>query len=283
MSRPVTLASVRWVRRTAAVYLALALSGCAWLNPQVETLSEPDPEPEEVNWIYAEPIPLEPDPIRFIEPVLEPEPVLYVYTLLQEQQPEVVLPDPEAVQWIEVARVTRNDWIILLPKADGSVGAVVLRQGDTTLLLNKAYASAHIEGEGMISALTYDATRVNADFGAALAALPAKPGKFLLYFLEGKDQFSAESEGEVERIFADLATRPAPEISVIGHTDAVGSVDFNDRLSLQRADRVRQELVQRGIPAESITVAGRGKRELLVPTSDGIAEAMNRRVEINVR
>ena len=53
--------------------------------------------------------------------------------------------------------------------------------------------------------------------------------------------------------------------------------------SLQRAERARAELVQRGLPEDNITVTGRGKRELLVPTADGVAEPENRRVEINVR
>jgi flagellar motor protein MotB len=38
-----------------------------------------------------------------------------------------------------------------------------------------------------------------------------------------------------------------------------------------------------GIPEEQVQVAGRGKRELLVPTEDNVSEARNRRVEINVR
>jgi outer membrane protein OmpA-like peptidoglycan-associated protein len=70
---------------------------------------------------------------------------------------------------------------------------------------------------------------------------------------------------------------------VIGHTDSVGTLAYNDRLSLARAERVREMLVAMGIPAARIQAAGRGKRELLVPTDDNVAEARNRRVEINVR
>jgi outer membrane protein OmpA-like peptidoglycan-associated protein len=42
-------------------------------------------------------------------------------------------------------------------------------------------------------------------------------------------------------------------------------------------------LIARGIASESIVAIGRGKRELLVPTADGVAEPRNRRVEILVR
>jgi outer membrane protein OmpA-like peptidoglycan-associated protein len=70
---------------------------------------------------------------------------------------------------------------------------------------------------------------------------------------------------------------------VIGHTDAVGSNPFNDALSQQRAETVRAELIRRGVAPESIQASGRGKRDLLIPTPDGIAEPRNRRVEIFVR
>jgi outer membrane protein OmpA-like peptidoglycan-associated protein len=42
-------------------------------------------------------------------------------------------------------------------------------------------------------------------------------------------------------------------------------------------------LVARGVPAEDIVAIGRGKRQLLIPTADGVAEPKNRRVEIVVR
>ena len=106
----------------------------------------------------------------------------------------------------------------------------------------------------------------------------------MLYFLEGKDEFTAESKIEVDRILAELKRRPAPDIVVIGHTDTVGSDANNDRLSLARAERVRELLAKLlNLPEERIQAAGRGKRELLVQTADAVSEGRNRRVEINVR
>ena len=92
-----------------------------------------------------------------------------------------------------------------------------------------------------------------------------------------------ESDTEIGHIFTDLTTRPAPEIRVIGHTDTVGTKEYNDKLSLQRAARVRTEMIQRGIAKDQIALEGRGERELLVNTADGTDEPRNRRVEINVR
>jgi outer membrane protein OmpA-like peptidoglycan-associated protein len=70
---------------------------------------------------------------------------------------------------------------------------------------------------------------------------------------------------------------------VIGHTDRVGADDANDALSLQRAQTMREAMLGLGIPPARIRAAGRGEREPLVPTADGVEEPRNRRVEINVR
>jgi len=179
---------------------------------------------------------------------------------------------------------TRNDLVVLLPKPNGTIGGVVVRTaGGKEILLNKAYAGAHIDGPGMMQAVTYDADRAQREFSTVVAALPGRPATFLLYFLEGKDELTPDSQREVDRVFADIAARPYPEILVIGHTDAVGNAQFNDQLSSQRAQRVRDDLVKRGISPDRIEVSGRGKREPLVPTSEGVSEPRNRRVEINVR
>ena len=70
---------------------------------------------------------------------------------------------------------------------------------------------------------------------------------------------------------------------MIGHTDLVGDNEGNDELSVKRAERVKAVLVDLGIPADRILVAGRGKREPAVRTSQGVDEPRNRRVEIDVR
>lgn len=100
---------------------------------------------------------------------------------------------------------------------------------------------------------------------------------------KGKDDLTPESERVIRQIFAEIGRRPAPEIAVIGHTDRAGSVDFNDALSLRRAQRIRDDMVKLGVPADQIQVAGRGEREPLVATEDEVAEPRNRRVEISVR
>ncbi len=73
------------------------------------------------------------------------------------------------------------------------------------------------------------------------------------------------------------------EYSVTGHTDTSGPADYNLRLSLRRANSVKDFMVSLGVPPAAVSVAGRGESELAVPTGDGVREQANRRAEIIVQ
>jgi|SoimicmetaTmtHMA_FD_contig_61_165994_length_2999_multi_2_in_0_out_0_2 outer membrane protein OmpA-like peptidoglycan-associated protein len=177
---------------------------------------------------------------------------------------------------------TSQDLVVLLPDKDGKVGKVFVhnRKGDVTL--DSAYAAARTSGSG-VKRDTASRDEVKNVFGSALTAMPPRPVSFTLYFESGTDEFTEQSKQEVKRVIAEMARRQAPEITVIGHTDQVGPDPTNDALSLQRADRVKSILVGMGIPPERIMTAGRGRREPLVRTAEGVSEPRNRRVEISVR
>jgi outer membrane protein OmpA-like peptidoglycan-associated protein len=170
----------------------------------------------------------------------------------------------------------------VLPARDGHVGAIVVKGPDSEKVLNEAYASVSIKGSAQSNGSISEA-QVHDVFGSTLEALPGSPASFMLYFLEGKDELTDESRVELQNVLAELKRRPLPDIVVIGHTDSVGTLEFNDRLSLSRAERMREMLISMGLPAERIQAAGRGKRELLIPTDDNVSEPRNRRVEISVR
>lgn len=178
---------------------------------------------------------------------------------------------------------TRDDLYVLVPDADGKTGSLSVIHGAQQEVLAAPYASARIRQEGQLETGTTSEEVVKQIFADALAAQPARPVSFLLYFLEGKDELTPESQRAIRQVFAEIARRPSPEIVVIGHTDRVGSVAANDALSLRRAQTVRDDLVSRGIPAERIEIAGRGEREPLVPTAPQVPEPRNRRVEVSIR
>ncbi|MCB4361701.1 OmpA family protein [Quatrionicoccus australiensis] len=180
-----------------------------------------------------------------------------------------------------LAGCASSERVVLLPSADGRASAVVVRDAKGELVLDQPYAGS-VRSQGTNSAYRSTPEEVKERFGAALAAQPARPRSYTLYF-QGGNQLTPESQAEFAKMRADVLAWSAPEIMVIGHTDRVGSVQSNDALSLKRAESVRALLIEAGIPAGKLEAVGRGEREPLVATADEVAEGKNRRVEINLR
>ena len=176
--------------------------------------------------------------------------------------------------------------VVVLPsQEDGHVGAVVVHplDGGKAVLVNKPYVEANLHDTKTVHVAPVDKKAVDQSFGKALAALPAQPTTFLVYFVEGTDELNPKAKQAINDVVAEIARLPSPEVAVVGHTDFTGTDQYNDTLSLQRAVRVKELLVQRGVPAKIIQTAGRGKRDPLVKTSHDVVEPKNRRVEIIVR
>lgn len=173
--------------------------------------------------------------------------------------------------------------IYMVMPEEGKVGTVAVSFNDgKEALLQGDYSAMTLAGDER-TAFVGNQAQLEATFGSAVAALPKAPMSATLYFLLGKDKLTPASAAEADRIYAEFASRQAPEVWVVGHTDTVGSSKLNQTLSIKRAEKVRQNLIRRGVPAESIQASGRGESELLVATPDNTKEPKNRRVEISVR
>ena len=86
----------------------------------------------------------------------------------------------------------------------------------------------------------------------------------------------------LSRIAGILMTAHDYTVSVNGHTDDVGSAQYNQKLSERRAQAVRDYLAQAGMPAEMLSVTGHGKSRPLVSGTSEAARAKNRRVELGI-
>jgi len=101
-------------------------------------------------------------------------------------------------------------------------------------------------------------------------------------FATGKSDLLPIAQEKLNQVAKALNDQGFKAIVVQGYTDSVGSATDNDRLSLRRAQSVRDYLVTRGVPSEKATAEGRGASNPVADnkTPDGRAE--NRRVEIVV-
>ena len=174
--------------------------------------------------------------------------------------------------------------VILLPAgSDGRLGAVTVTAARGSVLLAEPYAQAEVL-DGQPLRLRSDAASVQRDYAKLLSMQPPRPRRYVLSFVPGSDDTpTPESLAMLEQLVKTLAAMPGADLVVVGHTDRVGSLADNDRLSLQRAQAVRERLLAAGADPERITVAGRGERGPEIPTEDGVAEPRNHRVEITLR
>lgn len=99
-------------------------------------------------------------------------------------------------------------------------------------------------------------------------------------FAVGRADLNPRLRPILDQFASGLGQQPNTEVRIIGHTDNTGGDALNDRLSLERAQSVRNYLVDRGVRADTIQVAGRGEREPVADNGTEAGRAKNRRVEI---
>ena len=174
------------------------------------------------------------------------------------------------------------DRVILLPSETGKPSGVVVKTRDAEVVLSTPYAEVEIRGATLVrSASTPE--EVERRYGGLLSAQAKQPKLFTMFFILGTDEFTPASKVAFEEARKKIASWSGAEVVVIGHTDRMGSEDFNDTLARKRAEMVASRLVASGVPRDRIEVASRGEREPLIPTADEVPEPRNRRVEIKVR
>jgi outer membrane protein OmpA-like peptidoglycan-associated protein len=87
---------------------------------------------------------------------------------------------------------------------------------------------------------------------------------------------------KMAKVSGILLAYPGLKIQVEGHTDSIGSDEYNQRLSEQRADSVRDYLVTQGVPNMNVTAMGFGKSRPVVANDTDAGRQQNRRVELVV-
>ena len=177
----------------------------------------------------------------------------------------------------------RQELVVLLPGEDGEVGTVAIAGPQRTTILDTPRGAATIDTRGRVKKDTLSEADITRTFAEALAAQPPPTLSFTLYFFEKSTRIVPGSRATLAALLAEVARRQAVEVQVTGHTDRVGIVQDNDRLSAERAETIRDVLIQHGLRANFVRAVGRGEREPLILTPDEQDEPRNRRVEVIVR
>jgi outer membrane protein OmpA-like peptidoglycan-associated protein len=175
--------------------------------------------------------------------------------------------------------------VVLLPKPDGTTGSIVVSNQEGSQLLQKPNLATGIQSsESAPKAPEYmDNQKIQKIFGEALKELPPPPIHFVLYFNTDTTELTDASRKTLSEILPAIAEHKSTDVSVVGHTDRVGTRDYNFHLALKRALLVQKILLSLGINPKYIEVTSHGEDNPLIPTADEVPEPRNRRVEVVVR
>jgi outer membrane protein OmpA-like peptidoglycan-associated protein len=87
---------------------------------------------------------------------------------------------------------------------------------------------------------------------------------------------------QLNELAAYLIENKDIDAEIIGHTDADGDAEANRNLSQERAEEVRQYLLQNGVEARRVKATGKGESEPVAENTTAEGRAMNRRVEVKL-
>ena len=154
----------------------------------------------------------------------------------------------------------------------------------------EACARAQVMWDQYLEALrggdTYCITPADAkallDEALAACAPGGGPNGYIVYFGFDRTNLTDRARQTLDEVVQGVQSMGATALSVVGHADTVGSTAYNQGLSERRARRVANALVERGVPAGAMTLAGRSENDLAVQTGDNVREPQNRRVEITL-
>ncbi len=175
-----------------------------------------------------------------------------------------------------------QSYVVLMDNTDGSVGKITVTGTQGEVLLDQSRSGVDLDDTAG-KPYAVNEKRINRDFGKALAAQPPLPVSFMLYYEAGGTLLTKESQTLIPSILNETKNHPAPDVSVIGHTDTAGDSDANEKLGLERAQAVAEIIKKAGLEVHDLTISSHGEKDLLVVTPDNTPEPKNRRVEITVR
>ncbi|MBF0145916.1 MAG: OmpA family protein [Magnetococcales bacterium] len=103
-------------------------------------------------------------------------------------------------------------------------------------------------------------------------------GKILFRF--DKADVQKKFKAELKKVTEALSKYPGMQVDIQGHTDSVGTPQYNDKLSLRRAESVKKSLLKLGLAKERLSTSAFGETQPVNKNANSKERALNRRVEI---
>jgi outer membrane protein OmpA-like peptidoglycan-associated protein len=174
--------------------------------------------------------------------------------------------------------------VVLLPDADGLVGALQVTTTEGTIAVDEAYLSvAASRNKAPESPRLMSKQDIEVKFDHALNIEPSQRFRFVkktFYCIKDSSELTQASKPALTVAIEQLIKTPPLEIFVVGHADRMGSERHNQHLSYNRALAIQTELVANNIKSNIILISFMGESRPLVYTPDEVKEPRNRRVEI---
>ncbi|WP_157231146.1 OmpA family protein [Kiloniella laminariae] len=191
---------------------------------------------------------------------------------------------PLSLLLLAACSAPRGNYVILLAEEDGTVGqaSVSNAQGESTLVAANSVVEVPRQ-KAPKKARELEAETVAKLTAETEAAQPPKPLNFVFFFGFDSTELTGDSDVIFARVLENIKSRETVDISLIGHTDSTGSVEYNRELGLKRADKLRQQLVDNGIPSSLIDIKSLGEDSPLAADEGLDQRALNRRVVMVLR
>src|ERR1700733_2674756 len=174
--------------------------------------------------------------------------------------------------------------VVLLPDEGGTVGKMSVQENNTTDELSTAYAADDTTaGNSTGRVFVADQNTVDREFASTLASTPRSPVIFVIYFQLGETRLVPRSVDTLKAAIKAAGSTPFADISVVGHSDAIGNDDANFVLSMYRARTIQADLIADGVRPSTIVVDYHGSNNPRVPRPRGGPEPENRGVEVAIR
>ena len=101
-------------------------------------------------------------------------------------------------------------------------------------------------------------------------------------FSSGRSELRPTANGNLDRLAVFLGRYPDRSVAIEGHTDSVGTTEYNQDLSLRRANSVASYLTGQGVGSSRITTLGKGEMDPVADNGSATGRQENRRVEVIV-